>query len=383
LSLSFCIDDKLGGVTSLNYNLLAHTPSTNLETHVISIDLTESIYSRANVNFPVTHQVNFAFSNKENYYSVLKRLRELIPNKAGALILNYDTEMAMLDNYEVDQTTYQLVHDDYNLLIAQQYEHVVDVFICHNTIIKQKLLSSLSHRAKSIFYLPHGVPVPGFFRNSKDDTTPIKLLFLGRMAENKGIFDLPVINNLLRERGVAFEWLCIGNGPQLDDLKKAWNPADRVEFFSPASNDEVLRLCASRDVFVLPTKFEGSPVSLLETMSVGLVPVITKIPGGVTDIVNKDIGFAIEMDDNRSFATAIKKLSDDRNLLERLSANCRRKIVEEFDVTITSQGYHALFQRYEEFYKEKKLKKLKVGARLDHQMIPNFVTRLIRTLLSS
>jgi len=166
-------------------------------------------------------------------------------------------------------------------------------------------------------------------------------------------------------------------------LKKAWNPADRVEFVSPASNDEVLRLCASRDVFVLPTKFEGSPVSLLETMSVGLVPVITKIPGGVTDIVNKDIGFAIEMDDNRSFATAIKKLSDDRNLLERLSANCRRKIVEEFDVTITSQGYHALFQRYEEFYKEKKLKKLKVGARLDHQMIPNFVTRLIRTLLSS
>ncbi len=51
------------------------------------------------------------------------------------------------------------------------------------------------------------------------------------------------------------------------------------------------------DVFVLPTQFEGSPVSLLETMSAGLVPVITDLPGGIREIVEPAVGFRLPMGD--------------------------------------------------------------------------------------
>ncbi len=100
---------------------------------------------------------------------------------------------------------------------------------------------------------------------------------------------------------------------------------DAVKFLSPPSNQEVLALCSERDVFVLPTKFEGSPVSLLETMSVGLVPVITKLPGGITDIVSPEIGFMIGMDDIDGFANTIEKLYNDRGPAKKVECKLRKK----------------------------------------------------------
>ena len=136
------------------------------------------------------------------------------------------------------------------------------------------------------------------------------------------------------------------------------------------------------DVFVLPTKFEGSPVSLIEAMSVGLVPVISDLPGGITDIVKEDIGFRIPIDDNKGFAAAIIKLDKDRTLLEQLSVNCRNKIIEQYDVKKTAVPYHELFSKYKELYKKKQLKKMKVGARLDQPFIPSFVTSFIRKIFN-
>jgi glycosyltransferase involved in cell wall biosynthesis len=380
MNIIYFVDNKLGGVTSLNYNLATNPPSQKVAQWVVHLDLNESDYTRANLHFPIEREIDFRFSAKDNYYAVLKRLRAIVPPAEGALVLNYDTEMAMLDQYTTSQTTFQLVHDDYNVTLAKQYGHIVDVFICHNTVIYKKLLLLFPERKDTIFYLPHGVPISSYYRQAKTYKAPLKLLFLGRMASSKGIFDLPVINNLLRKKGVVVEWLCIGSGPELEDFKLTWNPSDKVQYVSPSSNEEVLKLCAQQDVFVLPTKFEGSPVSLLETMSVGLVPVISNIPGGITDIVNSDIGFLVDMDNNIGFANAIAILAMNRTLLNQLGSNCRKKIVSEFDVKNTSQDYFRLFLRYKEFYREKKIRKRKVGARLDHPLIPSPITRLLRAL---
>jgi glycosyltransferase involved in cell wall biosynthesis len=129
---------------------------------------------------------------------------------------------------------------------------------------------------------------------------------------------------------------------------------------------------------VLPTKFEGSPVSLLETMSAGLVPVITALPGGITDIVDENIGFAVAMNDNNAFARAIKILYEDRSLLMRMGAQCRQKIIERYDVKNTAVKYHESFMRYREYYKEKKLQKLKVGARIDQFFLPPGLIKAVR-----
>ena len=380
MTIIYFVDNKLGGVTSLNYNLASH-PLAESRQIVIHIDQQEWTMSRANIRFPVDKEIYFSYSGDENTYSSIKNLSKIIPRVKGALILNYENEMVVLDNYSFPQTTYQLVHDNYNLNLAKKYGHVSDIFICHNTVIYDELHRSLPARKSDIYYFPHGVNIPSSFRKHGDNKLhPLKLLFLGRMTFAKGIFDLPLISKLLRERSIKFEWICIGNGPELNALKEQWDPKDKVTFLSPPANKEVLEICAQNDVFVLPTRFEGSPVSLLETMSAGLVPVVSRIPGGITDIVKDDIGYTIPVGDNEAFADAISELYFDRKLLKTLSENCRIKIEKDFDINTTSKKYHELFLRYEEFYKIKEKKKLKIGARLDHPLIPSYFSKTIRRI---
>jgi len=375
----YFIDNKLGGVTSLNYNLISHPLQGEVQT-VLEIEQKEWAMARANLKFPDARLQKIKYSIKGNAYRFLKQLRNMVPDQSGALVLNYENEMAMLDHHKVPQTTYQLVHDNYNVKLAKKYGHVVDVFICHNSVVYNELLAFFPDRAAEIFFLPHGVNIPVNYCTHGATHAPLRLLFLGRMTALKGIFDLPLICEKLREAGVPFEWTCIGNGPELEALKAKWNPLDKVKFFSPAGNKEVLDICAMNDVFVLPTKFEGSPVSLLETMSTGLVPVITALPGGITDIVDENTGFALAMNDNNAFARAIITLYEDRALLMRMSAHCRQTIIERYDVKNTAVKYHELFSRYREYYKEKKLQKLKVGARLDQLSLPPGLIKAVRSV---
>jgi glycosyltransferase involved in cell wall biosynthesis len=377
IPITFFIDNKLGGVSSLNYNLIRYAPSDFKQT-VIHIEDTSSPSAKANISYPVDKQEYIKFSKKENAYAVLKKMHRALSEKQGALVLNYGSEMAMLDHFPVNQTTYQLVHDDYNLNLSKLYGHVVDVFICHNAFIEASLLKLFPDRQSDIFFLSHGVEIPQINRmiNSMDE--PLRLLFLGRLATSKGIYDLPKIAELLRRNNVYVKWTCVGAGPEASTFKESWHKDDDVIFLSPTTNEEVIQICSQNDVFVLPTKFEGTPVSLLETMSAGLVPVITDLPGGIHEIVNSSVGFALPIDDHKAFAAAIIDLDKNREKLNVLSKACQTKIKNEFNLVDTSKKYYELFARFEAFRKEKKLQKQKVGSRLDHPIIPNTVTQLIR-----
>jgi hypothetical protein len=87
------------------------------------------------------------------------------------------------------------------------------------------------------------------------------------------------------------------------------------------------------------------------------------------------------MDDNQRFSNAIAELYHNRERLERLSINCREKTSRDFNVKNTARRYHELFINHKQLNREKKIRKIKVGARLDHPLIPSPITKFIRTLL--
>lgn len=88
----------------------------------------------------------------------------------------------------------------------------------------------------------------------------------------------------------------------------------------------------------------------------------------------------MEVDDNEGFANAIDQLCNNSRLLDKLSLNAREKIIAEFDVRKTAKTYYDLFASHKEFYRDKRLKKIKVGARLDHPFLPSAITKFVRTL---
>jgi glycosyltransferase involved in cell wall biosynthesis len=194
--------------------------------------------------------------------------------------------------------------------------------------------------------------------------------------------DLPAIDAGLRARGVARTWTIAGGGPDEARLREAWAAPD-VTFTGTLTQEATVDLLADHDVFVLPTRSEGFPLVLLETMGTGTVPVVSDVPSGVPDLVTDGVtGVLPPIGDVDGFVAAIARLSADRPRLDRMSAQCRQLIETRFDVRDRAADYEALFARYADLYTPLSPQaRLRYGSRLDQPWIPNALVRGLRTAI--
>ena len=72
-------------------------------------------------------------------------------------------------------------------------------------------------------------------------------------------------------------------------------------------------------------------MSLLETMSFGMVPVVTDVGSISSVVINKVNGLFIEVKNTESLVTTIKKISAGKISMETLSKNARNTILSQFD----------------------------------------------------
>lgn len=316
------------------------------------------------------------FAKDENVYSVLRRLRTALPQREGALVSNSAIELALFSVFEPRQTVYQIVHDAYNLGLAERYERVVDVFIAHSQFFYHALRAALPHRTSTIFHLPYGIPLAPHARAASNGA--LHLMFVGRLTHGKGVLDLPRIDAGLSAAGVVVRWTIIGDGSERAELMRCLPPSERVRYVPPTANSEVLALCAEGDVLVFPTRFEGFPLALIEAMSAGLVSVVSDLPSGIPEVVDASTGFRVAIGDIDGFVAAIIALDRDRDRLEAMSRAARER-ARGFDVRERAPAYHALFARAREFKRPWcGPLPIKHGSRLDQPFLPNPVVRLAR-----
>jgi glycosyltransferase involved in cell wall biosynthesis len=119
------------------------------------------------------------------------------------------------------------------------------------------------------------------------------------------------------------------------------NKPDNVFLLGKVTNVSDYLLCA--DAFVLTSVFEGLPISLLEAMSAGAVPVCTPV-GGVKNIVTKDIGYLSADVSEGSFVKALQSYLDaDKTTIQHLK-NCGKELYnKEFSMRTCAAKYDALY----------------------------------------
>jgi glycosyltransferase involved in cell wall biosynthesis len=154
-----------------------------------------------------------------------------------------------------------------------------------------------------------------------------RILFLGAWSERKGILDLvrAVTTVFARDAEVT---LTLG-GTILDFREVlAGFPSEfrtRIRVQSRIQDTKgLVELYREHGIFVLPSYFEGQPLSLIEAAAVGLVPVVTSIGGSrdfVTDRVN---GFVIPVGDPDALAERLLALISSPGLVTELGAAARR-----------------------------------------------------------
>src|SRR5207244_1497066 len=103
-------------------------------------------------------------------------------------------------------------------------------------------------------------------------------------------------------------------------------------FIGAVSYADVARVLDAHDILILVSDYEGLPLSLLEAMGRGLVPVVTDLESGIREVVNKNNGVLVPVDDVEGYARAIAYLHANRAEFAAKSAAARDRVRNEFSV---------------------------------------------------
>jgi glycosyltransferase involved in cell wall biosynthesis len=115
-----------------------------------------------------------------------------------------------------------------------------------------------------------------------------------------------------------------------------------VKFVEPG--DRVAELLPAFDMFIMPSRVEGIPTSVLEAMASGL-PVIATDVGGVREVVENGVtGRVVKAGRSAPIADAICDLLEAPSLLAQMGALARRRAVEQYDLKICAGTHQAAYE---------------------------------------
>jgi glycosyltransferase involved in cell wall biosynthesis len=181
-----------------------------------------------------------------------------------------------------------IVHSD----DPQHYEHVARLGKYWNAIVAVspaiadetvKIAPSCSSR---LAVIPYGV-APAANLPDRPSAGPLRVVYAGRLDQpQKRVLDLAAIVKAAQDLGVPLRLTIAGGGPAEAQLRSRCATAGVcVEFLGTLGGEALTSVLAQQDVFLLTSGFEGLPISVLEAMGQGCIPVVRDLRSGIPELV--------------------------------------------------------------------------------------------------
>ncbi|MFD2244915.1 glycosyltransferase family 4 protein [Pontibacter ruber] len=383
----FLLNDDYSGVSIIVTYIVMFLNKDLFDVTIImhhQVDVDKKIERHPNImaGLPV---IKIFYSKYENLYSVARRLAKLakFDNKETFLFTNDSHSLALLALLKVQNPIAFMLHGDMNYYYstALKFQNNINLYFTYSNKVYTKLKSLLPGQLNNIHKVYYPYPHSNFKR-FKNTNKRLRVLYAGRLDNgHKGIFDLPKIDQMLKQNGVLVKWHIIGFGRDEDELKERWNSAENVEWIGKVDNKNVLKLCSANDLIVLPSRVEGLPVVLVEAMKVGLIPLVTDIDSGYPDVITDgENGFILPVGDIKAFSDKITLLHVNREKLEEMSINSLNSITLMFNPQKNINEFERLINGlpYNNFSKKPYIK---IGSKLDSKYLPNFLVKAIRKVI--
>jgi len=192
------------------------------------------------------------------------------------------------------------------------------------------------------------IPLPytgKIFKRRRTIKEKIKLLFIGRLNEQKGAHIIPEISQELKKMGLKHEFNVIGNGPLFNSLRKK-SKGLNINFHGAIYDEKIKRkFFLDSDIILIPA-FGEEPLGLvlLESMAHGL-PIISSNRGGLGELV-KDNGVGLTCEPTaRDIALSIKKLVSNKKTYKKIANNGYRNI-KKFSPLKIFKEYEKIYNRF-------------------------------------
>jgi glycosyltransferase involved in cell wall biosynthesis len=239
--------------------------------------------------------------------------------------------------------------------------HAVDIF--HESVQAEDLRTKLeeAHHAVTISHynfrylrrlfpaatsrlhlVRNGLELDRFpYREPRPIGTTLRVAAVGRLVEKKGFqYLLPAVAELIGQ-GLHLDVQIAGTGvlaEALQDTIERLGLRDHARLIGPQTQDEVLELLDSSDIFVAPCvvgadgNADGMPTVLLEAMATGVPCISTSVTGIPEAIRDGQTGILASPGSPRALARAIRRISAPGTDRLALSRNARALIEQDYDI---------------------------------------------------
>jgi glycosyltransferase involved in cell wall biosynthesis len=172
------------------------------------------------------------------------------------------------------------------------------------------------------------------------------ILFLGRLREKKGVFELLEAFALVVEQFADARLVMAGDGDPTPILERAasLNIEDRVTFPGWIDGDRKDVALRSASLLVLPSRYEGLPVGVIEAMAYGLPVVCTRV-GGIPEVVEDRVeGLLVPPGDVTALAESMATLLNNEKLRKRMGNAARMRAQAAHDAQRVRRQVEAVYE---------------------------------------
>lgn len=253
---------------------------------------------------------------------------------------------------------WEMIASSYPLLLKPLFKHFrnkVETKIL-NTVDRVGFVSKTSkerfctkyslYPSEKTYYVYNGLSCKtgraGFDFNNR----PIRLICVATLNDRKNQLGiLQALKLLPAEYQDKVQLILVGDGPNRNVLeKKASSLKTKVQFIG--SSNDVYKYLLLSDCFILFSKEEGLPISIIEAMSVGLPIIASDVDGIPEQVEDGKNGYLVSLSPIK-LRDSIRKILDNRNLLPKMGKESYSLFLQKFTVEAMVKSYVDLFKEFD------------------------------------
>lgn len=229
--------------------------------------------------------------------------------------------------------------------IARFVRAVTPRWVAISDAVEQELLDA-GVRPSGIFRIPNGVEVPSSLSDRDPAPNVRRFLYLGRLTKSANR-DVPTLISAfakLASKHEEFELALVGGGDLFDQtlsIVEATSVSARVHM--PGFDDPAKWLTWA-DCFVLPSRYEGLSLALLEAMAAGLPCIANDIPPNREVLADGTAGVLVPVGDEDSLFQALSRMSNDADFAETIRLAGFDRVRNNYGIDVVAENYLHLYQ---------------------------------------
>lgn len=240
-----------------------------------------------------------------------------------------------------------VIHGSNNGMIRDvlSYKSFIDKYVCVSNTIKREILN-ICNEADKVFYMT--IPIKSYNYKDKeysnDSSKPIRIGYAGRLEvfQKKADILLKLIQ-ALEKTSIHYEFSIAGDGSyynKINDYVISSGKKKHVHLYGTISRERIPQFWRNQDIAINVSDHEGRPISNMEAMLYGAVPVVTETMGILDDVRNGENGIIVPINDYKTMAEKIVYLSENRDVLKSMS----QKASSEIKSKISMDKYISLWK---------------------------------------